>query len=193
MTSEKSEKGQTAEGRARKSNAGKTRVPPALLLAAWFVPGLGHWILGKRTRAIVFGLVIVSAFFTGVLLNGELGTPKPENPFSWLAAFACLGNGVLYLGRLLWLDGLAGVVTGIPFSLDGVGKPGCCRICIRQYLSLHRGSHEFADGVGRVRYFKWREGLRWITSRYCCGMPSSCRCSSPSCGDRRQWADVIFF
>ena len=123
MTSEKSEKWQAAEGLARKSNAGKTKVPPALLLAAWFVPGLGHWILGKRTRAIVFGLVIVSAFFTGVLLNGELGTPKPENPFSWLAAFACLGNGVLYLGRLLWLDGLAGVVTGIPFSLDGGGNP----------------------------------------------------------------------
>ena len=123
MTSEKSGKGQVAEGRARKSNAGKTKVPPALLLAAWFIPGLGHWILGKRTRAIVFGLVIVSAFFTGVLLNGELGTPKPENPFSWLAAFACLGNGVLYLGRLLWLDGLAGVVTGIPFSLDGGGNP----------------------------------------------------------------------
>ena len=122
MTSEKSGNGQVAKGRARKSNAGKTKVPPALLLAAWFVPGLGHWILGKRTRAIVFGLVIVSAFFTGVLLNGELGTPKPENPFSWLAAFACLGNGVLYLGRLLWLDGLAGVVTGIPFSLDGGGN-----------------------------------------------------------------------
>ncbi len=123
MTSEKSGKGRTAEGRARKSNAGKKKVPLALLLAAWFIPGLGHWILGKRTRAIVFGVVIVSAFITGVLLNGELGTPKPENPFSWLAAFACLGNGVLYLGRLLWLNGLGGLISGIPFTLQGGGDP----------------------------------------------------------------------
>jgi hypothetical protein len=123
MTSEKSGKVPTAEGRARKSNAGKKKVPPALLLAAWFIPGLGHWNLGKRTRAIVFGVVIVSAFITGVLLNGELGTPKPENPFSWLAAFACLGNGVLYLGRLLWLNGLGGLISGIPFTLQGGGDP----------------------------------------------------------------------
>ena len=123
MTSEKSGKGRAAEGRMRKAEAAKTKVPPALLLAAWFVPGLGHWILGKRTRAIVFGVVIVSAFITGVLLNGELGTPKPENPFSWLAAFACLGNGVLYLGRLLWLNGLGGLVSGIPFALHGGGNP----------------------------------------------------------------------
>ena len=101
----------------------KTGAPFGLLAAAWVIPGLGHWILGKRKRAVVFAVVIFCAFVTGVLLDGELGTPKPNNPFSWLAAFACLGNGVLYLGRLLWLDGLAGVVTGIPFSLDGGGNP----------------------------------------------------------------------
>ncbi len=123
MTSGKSGKGRAAEGRSQKADATKVKVPPALLLAAWFVPGLGHWILGKRTRAIVFGVVIASAFITGVLLNGELGTPKPENPFSWMAAFACLGNGVLYLGRLLWLNGLGGLVSSIPFSLQGGGDP----------------------------------------------------------------------
>jgi len=123
MTSEKPGERRTAEGRARKADTAKTKVPPALLLASWSVPGLGHWILGKRTRAIVFGVVIVSAFITGVLLNGELGTPKPENPFSWLAAFACLGNGVLYLGRLLWLNGLGGLLSGIPFALQGGGNP----------------------------------------------------------------------
>jgi hypothetical protein len=123
MTAGKSGKGRAAEGRAPKGDATKRKVPPTLLLAAWFLPGLGHWILGKRTRAIVFCVVIVSAFFTGVLLNGEMGTPKPENPFSWLAAFACLGNGVLYLGRLLWLNGLGGLVSGIPFALQGGGNP----------------------------------------------------------------------
>lgn len=123
MSSEESGKTRAAESRARKADATKTKASPALLLAGWFVPGLGHWILGKRTRALVFGAVILSAFITGVLLNGELGTPKPENPFSWLAAFACLGNGVLYLVRLLWLNGFGGLAAGIPFALQGGGNP----------------------------------------------------------------------
>ena len=124
MAAEKSKKAQPAEGRTPKGAVKKKKkVPPALIVAAWFIPGLGHWILGKRTRALVFGAVIVSAFVTGVLLNGELGVPKPGNPFSWMAAFACFGNGVLYLARLLWLNGLGGLISGIPFALQGGGNP----------------------------------------------------------------------
>ena len=123
MAAEKSRKARAAEDRAPKGAAVKRKAPPALVLAAWFIPGLGHWILGKRTRALVFGAVIVSAFVTGVLLNGEMGVPKPGNPFSWMAAFACFGNGVLYLGRLLWLNGLGGLISGIPFALQGGGNP----------------------------------------------------------------------
>jgi len=101
----------------------KTGAPFALLAAAWVIPGLGHWILGKRKRAVVFGIVILCAFVTGVLLNGELGTPKPNNPFSWLAAFACLGNGILYIVRLVWLNGLGDLLANMPFALQGGGSP----------------------------------------------------------------------
>jgi hypothetical protein len=90
------------------------RAPPLLLGVAWLIPGLGHWLLGKRLRAAVFAFVTVSAFVTGVLINGELGTPRPGEPFSWLATFACFGNGILYFGRLLWLNGL---------GLHGGGDP----------------------------------------------------------------------
>jgi len=123
MATEKSGKTRDARGGDQKGAAVRKKAPPALLIAAWFIPGLGHWVLGKRTRALVFGVVIVSAFVTGVLLNGELGTPRPANPFSWMAAFACAGNGVLYLGRLLWLNGLGGLIEGIPFALQGGGNP----------------------------------------------------------------------
>jgi len=101
----------------------KAGAPFGLLVAAWIIPGLGHWILGKRKRSVVFAIVIFCAFVTGVLLDGELGTPKPNNPFSWLAAFACLGNGILYIGRLLWLNGLGDLLAGIPFALQGGGSP----------------------------------------------------------------------
>jgi hypothetical protein len=99
------------------------KAPPLLLAAAWLVPGIGHWLLGKRRRALVFFAIIVCAFATGVAVDGELGAPRPGEPFSWLATIACLGNGILYLARLVWLNGLNGTLGGIPFGLDGGGDP----------------------------------------------------------------------
>jgi hypothetical protein len=101
----------------------RSRTSPLLLLAAWLVPGLGHFILGKRRRALVFFAVVVCAFVTGVLVDGELGTPRPGEPFSWLATLACVGNGLLYVGRLIWINGGSGALGGLPFGLDGGGDP----------------------------------------------------------------------
>jgi len=123
MSSQQAHKGGADRKGAGADDGVKAKAPPALLAVAWLVPGLGHWILGKRTRAMVFAAVILSSFITGVLLNGELGTPKPGNPFSWLAAFACLGNGVFYIARLLWLNGVGGLLAGLPFALQGGGNP----------------------------------------------------------------------
>ena len=105
------------------AEAPRARTSPLLLLAAWLVPGLGHWILGKRRRALVFFAVVVCAFLTGVLVDGELGTPRPGEPFSWLATLACLGNGLLYLARLVWINGVSDALGGLPFGLDGGGDP----------------------------------------------------------------------
>jgi hypothetical protein len=101
----------------------KRRTPIRLLLAGWLIPGLGHWILGKRKRAVVFAVVIFCTFVTGVLLDGEIGTPKAQSPFSWLAAFACLGNGFLSIARLAWLNGVMGLLAHLPYGLQGGGSP----------------------------------------------------------------------
>ena len=108
---------------AAKADDSRNRAPIGLLAAAWFLPGIGHWILGRRKRAVVFAFVIFSGFVTGVLLNGELGTPKPQNPFSWLAAFACMGNGILYFLRIFWLNGVGGFFANLPYGLSGGGSP----------------------------------------------------------------------
>lgn len=102
---------------------GQRRASLPLLVVSWLLPGFGHLKLGKKRRAGVFAAVIFCAFVTGVLLQGEIGTPKPQSPFSWLAAFACLGNGLLAICRLVWLNGLGGLLGGFPFGLQGGGSP----------------------------------------------------------------------
>jgi len=70
--------------------------PFALLMLAWFVPGAGHLVLKRFVRAGVFAGVVLAAFVTGILISGELAVPQRGNPFSYLAAAGCIGNGVLY-------------------------------------------------------------------------------------------------
>ncbi len=116
-------KKRAAEPASKKTAEESKRAPLKLILGAWLVPGCGHWFLGKRKRAIAFAVVICCAFVTGVLLQGEIGTPRSQSPFSWLAAFACLGNGILAIGRLIWLNGLGGLLGNLPFGLQGGGSP----------------------------------------------------------------------
>ena len=121
MTSAESESAKK-KARGKPAEEGR-RTPIGLLIAGWLIPGLGHWILGKRKRAVVFAVVVFCAFVTGLLLDGEIGTPKPQSPFSWLAAFACLGNGFLSIVRLAWLNGVLGLVANLPYGLQGGGSP----------------------------------------------------------------------
>lgn len=98
-------------------------VPWGLLLMSWILPGLGHFILGKRVRGAVFAGVILSAFVTGVLLNGEIGVPHAGDPFSWLSTMAGLGNGILYFLRLFWVNGIGAFFANLPLGLSGGGDP----------------------------------------------------------------------
>lgn len=123
MTRRKDGKKPPEAGTKATADETSPRAPVLLLVGAWAVPGLGHWLLGRRVRAAVFAAVIVVGFVTGVLLAGELGTPKAGRPFSWLATFACFGNGILYLIRLAWLNGVAGLLQGLPYDLSGGGNP----------------------------------------------------------------------
>jgi hypothetical protein len=80
-----------------KSHGGATALPlPVIMILAWLVPGLGHVLLGRRLRAVVFFFVIVVAFLVGILLQGELILPHSGDPLSYAAAIASVGNGVLF-------------------------------------------------------------------------------------------------
>jgi hypothetical protein len=121
----------TAEKSQRSGSRGKAEdqrepkpVAKTLLFLAWLIPGLGHWLLGKRRRAAVFAAVVLASFVTGVLLSGELAVPQQNSPLSWFFSFGCLGNGALYLIRLLWVNGLDGLFgSSFPYGLQGGGDP----------------------------------------------------------------------
>ncbi len=69
---------------------------PACLLA-WLLPGCGHLLVGRRGRALVFGLLIATLFFGGLALDGKVYRPIEGDPLSYLAAFGASGAGGLYV------------------------------------------------------------------------------------------------
>jgi hypothetical protein len=45
-----------------------------LCVAAWLIPGCGHFMLGKRGRALILGTAIILMFLFGLAMKGEFYT-----------------------------------------------------------------------------------------------------------------------
>ena len=69
-------------------------------LATLVVPGLGHWALGRRGRAVAFLAIVTATFGLGLALHGALFPFHAPNWLYRLGAVAQVGLGLLYvLGR----------------------------------------------------------------------------------------------
>jgi hypothetical protein len=44
--------------------------PPLVAAAGWLVPGLGYWLIGERSRAMIAGIAITVLFVMGILISG---------------------------------------------------------------------------------------------------------------------------
>ena len=77
------------------------------MLAAWLIPGAGHYYLGRRRRAFAFALIVLSSLAIGLSLDGNLYRIVQDQPLTILATGACLGLGAPYLG-LRYLAGYTG-------------------------------------------------------------------------------------
>jgi len=80
--------------RARSSYGGGWGV--AAFVAGWLLPGLGHALLRRWTRAAVFFVSVVALAAVGVWLRGNIFTREAADPFEWLGFLADVGTGVLY-------------------------------------------------------------------------------------------------
>jgi len=79
---------------------------------AWIFPGLGHFYLGRRRRAIFYAVIVTATFLFGLVFEGRLDWPEPGAPLTYLATFASLGSGLLsILARLLIENPRGGVLS----------------------------------------------------------------------------------
>lgn len=91
------------------------RGPFVVGLAAWAVPGLGHLMLGRRQKGVIFLLALSAMFLLGLWLKGRLFPFQVTEPLVFLMAFADLGMGLPYvIARGLGID--RGEVTAVTYD-----------------------------------------------------------------------------
>ena len=82
------------------SESGRSQ-PLFLCIAAWLVPGAGHFLQGRIRKALVFFVVLVGMFAIGLAFGGRLFPMQPSEPL------------VLLAGLAEWAIGLPRVIGGI--------------------------------------------------------------------------------
>jgi len=84
-------------------------------VAAWAIPGAGHFWLGRAQKGAVFLVSLTAMFLVGLLLKGRLFPFDLSEPLVALAAFANAGLGLPWIaGRALGLG--SGLVTAVSYE-----------------------------------------------------------------------------
>lgn len=81
----------------RKRKSDFNFLAPAIAIIAWFVPGLGHLLLRRWGRALVFFIAVGGLAISGYLMRGNVFPPHSEDPFGTLGFIADACSGVFYL------------------------------------------------------------------------------------------------
>jgi hypothetical protein len=87
-------------GPAEPAQATIERVNPVMAVVAavagWFVPGLGHVLLRRWTKAIVYFLAVGALAVAGLLMRGNVFHSNGADAFEVLGFLADIGSGVFY-------------------------------------------------------------------------------------------------
>jgi hypothetical protein len=84
-------------------------------LAAWAVPGAGHFWVGRRQKALVFFVALLAMFVIGLRLDGGIASFDLSDPLAALAAVANAGLGLPWLVAKMGAWG-AGTVTAVTWE-----------------------------------------------------------------------------
>lgn len=94
----------------------RPRVNPYLaVIAAWLVPGSGHFLLGRARRALLFFVLVMASAAIGCQLHGNLYQVIPGQPLTWLATAGTMGMGLPYF-VLRFLLGYQGEVVAAGYE-----------------------------------------------------------------------------
>jgi len=78
------------------ASAGRAVLALFAAIAAWLVPGLGHLLLGRWGRALLFFFAVGGLVVSGYLLRGNVFPAHSGDPFGTLGFLADAGTGVFY-------------------------------------------------------------------------------------------------
>ena len=82
-------------GRQDGSSQSPTGASGCPILLGWLVPGLGHWVIGRRGRAAFFAIQLIGMFVAGLVLSDfRCVSPFDRHPI-W--ALTQIPGGVLTL------------------------------------------------------------------------------------------------
>lgn len=84
-----------------------------LCVAAWFIPGCGHFILGKKGRAFILGGAILLMFLFGLAMKGEFYSMQSA---SILESLGFLGE--MCVGAAMPAAKFFGYAGGDPFFVS---------------------------------------------------------------------------
>ena len=70
---------------------------PFIAVAAWIVPGLGHLILGRWGRGLLFFCAVAGLALTGFYARGQVFPPHSDDPFGTLGFLADACSGFFFV------------------------------------------------------------------------------------------------
>ena len=96
--------------------AARVRSPYLAMALAWFVPGLGHFYLGRKRTALAFAAIVTVTFLAGLSFQGRLYSVEPGQPLTILATFAVYGSGILNLAARLLSENPGGAILSTTYE-----------------------------------------------------------------------------
>ena len=87
--------------------------PVGILFCAWLVPGLGHWIQGRRLRGVIVFALLLGLFAGGTWLAAGTNLSRERHFYYWSGQFLLGGPALMFEGlaghprvteELRWVD-----------------------------------------------------------------------------------------
>ena len=119
------------------------------ILAGWALPGLGHVLVGRVRRGLLFAGVLLASYGLGLAHEGRLALRDERQPFlSGLQVIANVGIGPIDMVSRLYIYGA--LVYSLPKGVQGGAE--------NQYSKIFRERTRSALSIYGTAYL-WTAGL----------------------------------